>query len=45
MFHRNVGQQEKLPLGALGNMGCIELDDQAQYRPTFDMRLVLPDIE
>jgi hypothetical protein len=45
VFHRNVGQQEKLTLGALKNMGCIELDDQAQYGPTADLRLALPDAE
>lgn len=45
VFHRNVGQQEKLVLGALKNMGCIELDEDAQYRPTTDLRLVLPDIK
>lgn len=44
VFHRNVGQTERLSLGALKNMGCIELDDKALYRPTSDMRLVLPDI-
>jgi hypothetical protein len=45
VFHRNIGNQEKLTLGSLKNMGCIELDEQAQYRPTVDRRLVLPDIE
>jgi hypothetical protein len=44
VFHRNVGQVERLSLGALKNMGCIQLDDKALYRPTIDMRLVLPDI-
>lgn len=45
VFHRNVGQHEKLVLGALKNMGCIELDEDAQYRPTTDLRLALPDIK
>ncbi|SOC50408.1 hypothetical protein SAMN05660748_3156 [Blastococcus aggregatus] len=45
VFHRNIGNQEKLTLGALKNMGCIELDEQAQYRPTADIRLALPDID
>ena len=43
-FDRNIGNQEKLTLGALKNMGCIELDDKAQYRPTAELRLALPDL-
>jgi hypothetical protein len=43
---RNIGKGEKLTLGALTNMGAIELDDEgAQYRPTADIRLALPDLE
>ncbi|TFV47505.1 hypothetical protein [Blastococcus sp. TF02A-35] len=44
VFHRNIGKEEKLTLGALKNMGCIELDDMAQYRPTSDLALALPDL-
>jgi hypothetical protein len=45
VFHRNIGNQEKLSLGALKNMGCIEVGEKAQYQPTVDLCLVLPDIE
>jgi hypothetical protein len=31
-------------LGALKNMGCVELDASAKYQPTQDLRLALPDL-
>lgn len=45
VFQRNIGNQEKLTLGALKNMGCIELDEKAQYRVTAAMQLALPDVK
>jgi hypothetical protein len=45
VFQRNIRNEDKLTLGALKNMGCLELDEKAQYQPTADLRLVLPDIK
>ena len=43
VFQRNIGKEEQLVLGAPKNMGCVELDASAQYQPTEDLRLALPD--
>ena len=44
VFQRNIDKEEQLVLGALKNMGCVELDASAQYQPTQDLRLALPDL-
>ena len=44
VFQRNIGKEQQLVLGALKNMGCVELDASAQYQPTQDLRLALPDL-
>ena len=41
---RNIGNSERVILGALKNMGCIELDDHAGWRATNDLRAALPDL-
>jgi hypothetical protein len=44
VFQRNIGKEEQMVPGALKNMGCVELDASAQYQPTRDLRLALPDL-
>ncbi|MBD8870619.1 hypothetical protein [Nocardioides donggukensis] len=41
---RNIGNAERVILGALKNMGCIELDDKAAWRPTDDLHAAIPDL-
>ncbi len=42
---RNIGNAERVILGALKNMGCIELDDKAAWRTTDDLRAAVPDLQ
>lgn len=41
---RQMSSQDKLSVGALKNMGCIELDEKAQYRLSESIRSALPDL-
>ena len=41
---RNIGNAERVILGALKNMGCIELNDKAGWRATEDLHAAIPDM-
>ena len=41
---RNIGNAERVVLGSLKYMGCIELDDKAGWQVTESLRAALPDL-
>jgi hypothetical protein len=44
VLDRQPSNASRVAVGALKNMGCIQLNDDAVFEPTFDLRLALPDL-
>lgn len=44
VLDRQPGNATRVAVGALKNMGCIQLNDHAVFEPTPDLRLALPDL-